>query len=143
MGPGIFGTDGPADSRPRRRWNAEENLAAGCRRGSGRKAHLETLDYAGGETLPPLGPSLDLFGDGSLWAISTPGHTPDHTSYLAMAIRPRSWSGTRATSDGRSSTTSPLGRGPADDVRARESLTGLRRFAARYPQVRMVFGHER
>jgi N-acyl homoserine lactone hydrolase len=31
----------------------------------------------------------------------------------------------------------------ADDVRARESLTGLRRFAARYPQVRMVFGHER
>ena len=52
------------------------------------KPRLRTLDYAGVAPMPPLGPALDLLGDGSLWAISTPGHTPDHTSYLVNGNPP-------------------------------------------------------
>jgi glyoxylase-like metal-dependent hydrolase (beta-lactamase superfamily II) len=107
------------------------------------KPRLRTLDYTGVEPMPPLGPAIDLLGDGSLWAISTPGHTPDHSSYLVNSnpptllvgdashfawafehdIAPRAWTS-------------------ADGARAIESLTQLRRFAVKYPRIRIVFGHE-
>jgi glyoxylase-like metal-dependent hydrolase (beta-lactamase superfamily II) len=32
--------------------------------------------------MAPLGPSVDIFGDGSFWAISVPGHTDDDIAYL-------------------------------------------------------------
>jgi glyoxylase-like metal-dependent hydrolase (beta-lactamase superfamily II) len=108
------------------------------------KPRLETFDYASVAPIPPLGPSIDLLGDGSLWAISTPGHTPDHTSYLVNGdpptllvgdaphfawafehdVAPRAWSS-------------------ADRPRAVESLRQLRSFADHYPQVRLLFGHEK
>ena len=47
-------------------------------------ALLQTLDFEGPGVLnvEPLGKMIDLLGDGSLWAISTPGHTSGHVSYL-------------------------------------------------------------
>jgi glyoxylase-like metal-dependent hydrolase (beta-lactamase superfamily II) len=107
------------------------------------KPRLRTLDYAGVAPMPPLGPALDLLGDGSLWAISTPGHTPDHTSYLVNGNPPTllvgdashfAWAFERDVA--------PRAFTSDDRARAVESLTGLRRFAARYPQVHIVFGHE-
>ena len=38
--------------------------------------------------MAPLGPSVDLFGDGSLWAISVPGHTDDDVAYLINGPEP-------------------------------------------------------
>jgi glyoxylase-like metal-dependent hydrolase (beta-lactamase superfamily II) len=38
--------------------------------------------------MAPLGPSIDLFGDGSLWAISVLGHTDDDVAYLVNGPRP-------------------------------------------------------
>jgi len=107
------------------------------------KPRLRTLDYTGIRGMAPLGPAVDLLGDGSLWAISTPGHTPGHTSYLVNSdpptllvgdashfawafehdIAPRAWTS-------------------GDGAHAVESLVELRRFALQYPRVRMVFGHE-
>jgi len=107
------------------------------------KPRLKTLDYASATRMPPLGPAIDLLGDGSLWAISTPGHTPDHSSYLVNTdpptllvgdashfawafehdVPPRAWTS-------------------ADRGRAIESLAALRTFAHAYPRVRIVFGHE-
>ena len=107
------------------------------------KPRLRTLDYAGVVPMPPLGPALDLLGDGSLWAISTPGHTPDHTSYLVNGNPPTllvgdashfAWAFERDVA--------PRAFTSNDRVRAVESLEGLRRFTARYPQVHIVFGHE-
>ncbi|MDD1763347.1 MAG: MBL fold metallo-hydrolase, partial [Methanobacteriaceae archaeon] len=43
---------------------------------------LQEIDFSKAEDIPPLGPSVDLLGDGSLWAISTPGHTRGHVSFL-------------------------------------------------------------
>jgi N-acyl homoserine lactone hydrolase len=43
---------------------------------------LYEIDFSKIDAIPPLGPSVDLLGDGSLWAISTPGHTAGHISFL-------------------------------------------------------------
>jgi N-acyl homoserine lactone hydrolase len=52
------------------------------------KSRLRTLDYTDVAPMPPLGPAVDLLGDGSLWAISTPGRTPGHSSYLVNGDPP-------------------------------------------------------
>lgn len=43
---------------------------------------LHEIDFFGADDIPPLGPSVDLLGDGSLWAVLTPGHTRGHSSFL-------------------------------------------------------------
>jgi len=107
------------------------------------KPRLRTLDYAGVEPMLPLGPALDLLGDGSLWAISTPGHTPDHTSYLVNGNPPTLLVGDASHfAWAFEQDVAPRAFTSDDRARAVESLTELRRFAVRYPRVRIVFGHE-
>jgi N-acyl homoserine lactone hydrolase len=107
------------------------------------KPRLKTLDYTGVAPIAPLGPAIDLLGDGSLWAISTPGHTPDHTSYLVNSSPPTLLVGDASHfAWAFEQDVAPRAFTSDDRARAVESLTGLRRFAARYPQVRVVFGHE-
>ena len=107
------------------------------------KPRLKTIDYANVPAMAPLGPAVDLLGDGSLWAISTPGHTPDHTSYLVNSSPPTllvgdaihfAWAFEHGVA-ARALTA-------ADQSRSIETLAALRRFAVTYPQVRIVFGHE-
>ena len=43
---------------------------------------LYEIDFSQSSKIDPLGPSIDILGDGSLWAILTPGHTPWHISFL-------------------------------------------------------------
>lgn len=43
---------------------------------------LQRVDFGDGHEMPPFERALDPLGDGSLWAISTPGHSPNHVSYL-------------------------------------------------------------
>ena len=50
----------------------------------GAATRFEELSFENAQEMPPLGPCVDIFGDGTLWAISTPGHTLGHVSYLAM-----------------------------------------------------------
>lgn len=107
------------------------------------KPHLKTLDYTGIDRMPPLGPAVDLLGDGSFWAISTPGHTPDHTSYLVNTDPPTLLLGDAshfawAFEQG----IAPRAMTRDDAARAIESLNALRLFARTYPHVRIVFGHE-
>jgi glyoxylase-like metal-dependent hydrolase (beta-lactamase superfamily II) len=107
------------------------------------KPRLRTLDYAGVPPMPPLGPAVDLLGDGSLWAISTPGHTPDHTSYLVNGTPPTLLAGDASHfAWAFEQDVAPRAWTSGDQARAVESLSQLRGFAARYPQVRIVFGHE-
>jgi len=107
------------------------------------KSHLQTLDYASVPPMPPLGPAVDLLGDGSLWAISTPGHTPDHSSYLVNTDPPTLLLGDASHfAWAFEQNVAPRAWTSADGARAIESLASLRRFAARYPRVRIVYGHE-
>jgi glyoxylase-like metal-dependent hydrolase (beta-lactamase superfamily II) len=107
------------------------------------QARLRTLDYEGVERMPPLGPAIDLLGDGSLWAVSTPGHTPDHSSYLVNGNPPTLLVGDASHfAWAFEHDVAPRALTSADRARAIESLAELRRFAVQYPRVRIVFGHE-
>jgi N-acyl homoserine lactone hydrolase len=107
------------------------------------KPRLRTLDYTGMEPMPPLGPAVDLLGDGSLWAISTPGHTPGHSSFLVNGDPPTLLVGDASHfSWAFEHDVAPRAWARADGARAVQSLAELRRFALEYPRVRIVFGHE-
>jgi N-acyl homoserine lactone hydrolase len=45
------------------------------------------IDFSKLEKMPPLGHCADLLADGSVWAISTPGHTKGHISYLINGLK--------------------------------------------------------
>jgi len=46
------------------------------------KSSIHLLDMDKGKPLSPFASVIDVFGDGTLWAVSTPGHTRDHLAYL-------------------------------------------------------------
>lgn len=48
---------------------------------------LEEIDFTNVPAMPPLGPSLDVLGDGSVWAITTPGHTVGHLAFVVVTKR--------------------------------------------------------
>jgi N-acyl homoserine lactone hydrolase len=47
--------------------------------------NLNQFDFSKAQIMEPLGPALDIFGDGSLWAVSYPGNKESHVSYLINA----------------------------------------------------------
>jgi len=86
---------------------------------------------------------VDVFGDGSLWAIWTPGHTPGSTSYLARtASGPVLFTGdTSHTAWGWSHDVEP-GSYTADHARNAASLAGLRRLVREHPSIDVRLGHQ-
>lgn len=105
---------------------------------------LEEIDFSGVPAMPPLGPSLDVFGDGSLWAIHTPGHTDGHLSFVVVKkTGPVLLTGDVShTRWGFENDVVPGGFNDGDPKDSRRSLEQLIAFAKAYPQVRVVFGHE-
>lgn len=106
---------------------------------------LQTLDFDGPRVLnvEPLGKMIDLLGDGSFWAISTPGHTNGHVSYLVNSTD--GWvlltGDASHTRWGFENNVIP-GWSEEENV-ARKSLVRLKQFSQENPDVRVVFGHER
>jgi N-acyl homoserine lactone hydrolase len=99
------------------------------------------LDFTDAPDMAPLGPAIDVFGDGSFWAISTPGHSVGHVSFVVNDV------------DGPVLLTGDAshfvwafehGVGPSgtDEHEARASLDRLRAFATAYPNLRVHTGHE-
>jgi glyoxylase-like metal-dependent hydrolase (beta-lactamase superfamily II) len=109
-----------------------------------RATHLDELDFTAAPELPPLGRALDLFGDGSVWAIATPGHTRGHVSFLVNA------KGGPVLLTGDAShfrwafehDVGPSGTSGQDDAIAQATLDRLRAFAAAHPEVTVFTGHE-
>jgi len=104
---------------------------------------LQEIDFTEAEEIKPLGPSADLLGDGSLWAILTPGHSPGHISFLVNGL------------DGPILLTIDacfiqenleVGVAPVDYTwnveMAQETLEKIIEFLKDYPQVRVLCGHE-
>jgi Zn-dependent hydrolases, including glyoxylases len=104
---------------------------------------IEELDFSAGTDMPILGPAIDLLGDGSLWAISTSGHSPSHISYIFNGEGGPALIAGDAVSLRRAL---ELGIGPgtytADLEAARKSAARIRAFATAYPRVRVLTGHE-
>ena len=108
------------------------------------KSRFMTIDFSSVAPIAPLGPAADLLGDGSFWAISVPGHTDDDIAYLVNGATPILFTGDAshfawAFANG----VAPKGWNAAGTARGYLSLEQLRAFAKTYPQVHVVFGHDR
>jgi N-acyl homoserine lactone hydrolase len=105
---------------------------------------IEELDFSRGVAMPPFDRVLDLFGDGSLLAIATPGHSRGHVSYLVRA-REGAVLLTGDASHTRWAFEHGVGpRGPSsdDETRGQRSLDQMRAFVRAHPNVRVIQGHE-
>jgi N-acyl homoserine lactone hydrolase len=108
------------------------------------KSKFASLDFSTAPRMTPLGASIDLFGDGSLWAISVPGHTDDDIAYLVNGTHPVLLTGDASHFEWAfKAGVAPRGWNHAGTARGYQSLRLLRDFAKAYPTVRLVYGHER
>jgi glyoxylase-like metal-dependent hydrolase (beta-lactamase superfamily II) len=104
---------------------------------------LYEIDFSKANQMAPLGPSVDLLGDGSLWAIHTPGHTPWHVSFLLNGM-----DGPILLTIDAAFIHENLERGVApsdyteDVVKVQETLEKIIEFLKMYRQVRVGTGHE-
>ena len=92
--------------------------------------------------MPPVGPAADLFGDGSVWLVSTPGHTAGHLSALLNVpggplLLTFDASHLAATFEYEA----PGGLWHDPETGA-VSIRNLKAFAAGTPATRVIFGHE-
>lgn len=104
---------------------------------------VKTLDFSAAQEMPPLGRCVDLLGDGALWAVSTPGHSPGHISYVVNTTsEPVLITGDAAFyywgfAHGIGADTIDM-----DADSARKSREQLLAFTQQYPQVMVFVGHE-
>ena len=104
---------------------------------------LQEIDFAEGIDLPPLGKAIDVFGDGSLWAISSSGHSAGHVIFLINGIDEQVLFTGDACNDHYQFET---GIGPgyysSDLEGGQEVLERIILFKERYPEVKLVYGHD-
>ncbi len=104
---------------------------------------LHEIDFEQGVDLPPFGKCIDLFGDGSFWAIETSGHSKGHVMYLINALEgPVLVTGDACNDQYQFDTGVGPGYFSSDKEKAQEVLETLIGFKERYPQVRLVYGHD-
>jgi glyoxylase-like metal-dependent hydrolase (beta-lactamase superfamily II) len=104
---------------------------------------LYEIDFAEGIDLTPLGKGVDVFGDGSLWAISSNGHSAGHVIFLINGIDEQ----VLVTGDACNTQYQfDIGIGPgtysSDLDGGQEVLEQIITFKELYPEVTLVFGHD-
>lgn len=104
---------------------------------------LYALDFDQARAVPPFEHVLDLLGDGSIWALSTPGHSPSHVSYLVNAQSgPILITGDACAYHAQ--LTHRIRPNPSvyDQAAAIQSLAHIRELLERFPQLQVMVGHE-
>ena len=86
---------------------------------------------------------LDIFGDGSVWALHVPGHTPGSTAFLVRTTEgPKLLVGDAShTRWGWENEVEP-GTFTADHEANAASLAALRSLSGRYPEIEVHLGHQ-
>jgi glyoxylase-like metal-dependent hydrolase (beta-lactamase superfamily II) len=103
---------------------------------------VETLDVDTAPNMPILGPSLDLFGDHSVWLFPTHGHSRGELSVL-LNVAPRPIFMTFDAAHLKASVEREVRPGfVVDDDAATASVKRIAAFAKAFPQVQVIYGHE-
>ena len=104
---------------------------------------LQEIDFAEGIDLPPLGKAVDVFGDGSLWAISSSGHSAGHVIFLINGIDEQVlFTGDACNDHYQFETGIGPGTYSSDLEGGQEVLERIILFKERYPEVKLVYGHD-
>ncbi len=101
-----------------------------------------SYDRTNVDSYSTFGRCFDLFGDGSVWLASTPGHTTGHQSVICrLAERDLVIAGDAIYTLAQLDDAPPPPR-PADPHTWRRSLQELRLFRRSYPQAVIIPGHD-
>jgi glyoxylase-like metal-dependent hydrolase (beta-lactamase superfamily II) len=86
---------------------------------------------------------IDVFGDGSLWALSVPGHTPGSTAYVARTTDgPVLLTGDVCHTAWGWQNDVPPGTFTSDRAANVDSLARLKKLVAEHPKLRVRLGHQ-
>ncbi|NMO17079.1 MBL fold metallo-hydrolase [Pyxidicoccus fallax] len=131
---------GPGEASARQFLNAA--VQGSTDRALAGKPALSEWSYAS-ETGGLFDGAVDIFGDGSVWALWVPGHTPGSTAYLVRTTKgPVLLLGDAShTRWGWEHDVEP-GTFTSDGPRSVESFKKLRAFAAAHPTVEVRLGHQ-
>lgn len=105
---------------------------------------LYEIDCTRGTKMPILGDCVDVFGDGSLWAISTTGHSKGHLSFLInKKKRPVLILGDASLI--KENVEYEVGPGffSGNVEQAQSSLNKILTFINKYPKVKIIHGHDK
>ncbi len=133
---------GPGETKERH-WTHFFTRAVTDRALEGRPA-LKTWNFAGAANDPAQElAAVDIFSDGSVFALSVPGHTRGSVAYLIRTTHgPVLLTGdTSHTRWGWEHSVEP-GSFSSDRVRNRISLLQLKALVARHPQIQVLVGHQ-
>ena len=103
---------------------------------------IDEIDFAAAPMVAGVGRVFDIFGDGSVWAIHTPGHSAGHMSFLVNTkTGPKLITGDAShTGYGFKNNIAP---GKTQDrQQSRDSLKALRGLVERHKQLDIYFGHD-
>lgn len=105
---------------------------------------FRTFDFESSETesFAGFGRSIDLFGDGSVRAVFTPGHTPGHTSFVLRLSGREVLVAADAIYTQRTLDESVLPYRMADEHQFRRSLKEIRRYREQTPGALIIPGHD-
>ena len=105
---------------------------------------FRTFDFESNETesFASFGRSIDLFGDGSVRAVFTPGHTPGHTSYVLRLRGREVLVAADAIYTQRTLEEGVLPYRMADEHQFRRSLKEIRRYREQTPGALIIPGHD-
>jgi glyoxylase-like metal-dependent hydrolase (beta-lactamase superfamily II) len=101
------------------------------------------IDMVAGIDLPPFGKSVDVFGDGSLWAMSAPGHSKGQVMYFVNGIEGQILvTGDACNTQYQFNTGIGPGGFSSDLEQAQETLDRIIAFKEQYPEFKFIYGHD-
>ncbi|MBA3300573.1 MAG: N-acyl homoserine lactonase family protein [Thermoleophilaceae bacterium] len=102
-----------------------------------------TLDFSQADSFATFGSGIDLFGDGSIHLVSTPGHTLGHLSVVLRLKNHEALIAGDAIYDMATLLgTEPITAVTADEHRFRRSLRELQIYAKETPEALIIPGHD-
>ncbi|WP_394151903.1 hypothetical protein [Vibrio maritimus] len=102
------------------------------------------IDFTKGSEIAPFRSVVDVFGDGAVWAVSTPGHTKGHTSYLLNTTQGIKFVVGDASHFGYAYDNNYAPAALSGELRqqAAETLASIKTFASQHPDIKLIFGHQ-